>query len=239
MVADHVGLATASADGGWHAILQVYDQPTPKSASRTDREAFTAQDCKKMEANGDRFDALELHQSFFLSQLTTTARRWRPAFPRRYRCPPRDVLGMWLIVLGTEQQAIDQIERQREVYSLPYLTVPAQEMREFAAPSWPVKGSGSRCQAAGQQRAAGDRARHAEEGAQGDQEEEKDRDAEADGEQAAMPQQLQPLAEAEALALQRNRGQLHRQEEARDARARADRKSTRLNSSHLVISYAV
>src|SRR5262249_59089709 len=99
MVADHVGLATASADGGWHAILQVYDQPTPKSASRTDREAFTAQDCKKKEANGDRLDALGLHQSFFLSQLTTTARRWPPAFPMRYSCPPSDGLGTRLLAL--------------------------------------------------------------------------------------------------------------------------------------------
>src|SRR5215471_18308488 len=42
MVADHGGLAAASADGGWHPIIEVYDQPTPKSASRTDREGFTA-----------------------------------------------------------------------------------------------------------------------------------------------------------------------------------------------------
>ena len=33
-----------SADGGWPTIIEVYDQPTPKSASRTDREGFTAQD---------------------------------------------------------------------------------------------------------------------------------------------------------------------------------------------------
>ena len=75
---------------------------------------------------------------------------------------------MRLIVLGTEQQAVDQMERQREMYSFPDLTVPAQQMREFAAPLWPVRGSGSRCQSAGQQGAARDRARHAEEGAQGD-----------------------------------------------------------------------
>ena len=43
MVADHGGLATASADGGWHTIIELYDRPTPMSTSRTDREGFTAQ----------------------------------------------------------------------------------------------------------------------------------------------------------------------------------------------------
>lgn len=32
-----------SAEGGRHAIFEVNDQPTPRSASRIDREQFTAQ----------------------------------------------------------------------------------------------------------------------------------------------------------------------------------------------------
>jgi hypothetical protein len=43
MVADDAELATTSAQGGRHAIFEVYNQPTPKSANRTDRERFTAQ----------------------------------------------------------------------------------------------------------------------------------------------------------------------------------------------------
>ena len=42
-MADHVGLATASADGDRQPIIEGYDQLTPKSASRTDWEGFTAQ----------------------------------------------------------------------------------------------------------------------------------------------------------------------------------------------------
>jgi alkanesulfonate monooxygenase SsuD/methylene tetrahydromethanopterin reductase-like flavin-dependent oxidoreductase (luciferase family) len=43
-----------------------------------------------------------------------------------------EVLSMPIVLLGTERQIADQIERQRDEYGFSYLTISAQHMREFA-----------------------------------------------------------------------------------------------------------
>lgn len=84
------------------------------------------------EAAGDRFDGLELHQSFFLLQLTDDREAAAGGIAQVMQLPAEDVLEMPMLLLGTVEQAVDQVERDRERYGFSYRTVSAQHMREFA-----------------------------------------------------------------------------------------------------------
>lgn len=84
------------------------------------------------EAAGARFDALELHLSVFALQLTNDREAVASGFSAAMQVPVEDILHMPIVLLGTEQQLVDQLQRQRDAYGFSYLTVPAQQMREFA-----------------------------------------------------------------------------------------------------------
>jgi hypothetical protein len=84
------------------------------------------------EAAGDRFDTLELHMQVFLFQLTDDRTAVATGIARFMDTSVEAVLETPIVLLGTEQEIVDQLQRHRDTYGVSYLTVGADSMRAFA-----------------------------------------------------------------------------------------------------------
>lgn len=84
------------------------------------------------EAAGDRFDEIELHMQVFLFQLTDDRAAVASGIAQFMDTTVEEVLGTPIVLLGTEHEVADQLERQRETYGVSYLTVAEDSMRAFA-----------------------------------------------------------------------------------------------------------
>jgi probable F420-dependent oxidoreductase len=84
------------------------------------------------EAAGDRFDQLELEMQVFLFTLTDDREAAAAGIAQFMQTSVEGVLGAPIVMIGTEQQVVDQIQRQREAYGVSHLTVTGDMMRAFA-----------------------------------------------------------------------------------------------------------
>jgi probable F420-dependent oxidoreductase len=84
------------------------------------------------DAAGDRFDALELEMQVFL--LTLTDDRVAAATPiaQVMETTVENVLSAPIVFIGTLDQVVDQLQRQRERYGVSYFTVGRLSMQAFA-----------------------------------------------------------------------------------------------------------
>jgi probable F420-dependent oxidoreductase len=84
------------------------------------------------EAAGDRFDQLELGMQVFLLTLTDDRVAAATGIAQLMETSAEEVLRAPIVLIGNEQEVVDQLQRQREAYGVSYLTVTADAMRAFA-----------------------------------------------------------------------------------------------------------
>jgi probable F420-dependent oxidoreductase len=84
------------------------------------------------EAAGERFDQLELHMQVFLLSLTDEREAAAAGIAQFMQTTVEEVLSAPIVLMGTVQQVVDQIERQREAYGVSHLTVEQPSMQAFA-----------------------------------------------------------------------------------------------------------
>jgi probable F420-dependent oxidoreductase len=84
------------------------------------------------DAAGDRFDQLELAMQVFLFTLTDDRESAASGIAAAMQTSVEVVLRSPIVMMGTQQQIIDQIERQRDAYGVSYVTVSGDAMRQFA-----------------------------------------------------------------------------------------------------------
>jgi hypothetical protein len=96
-------------------------------ADQTDRKVAWVR-----EAAGDRFDDLELQMQIPVLDLSGNREQVAGGIAQFMQTSTEEVLAAPLAVLGTIQQAIDQLERQRERYGVSYASVQASDMHAFA-----------------------------------------------------------------------------------------------------------
>jgi probable F420-dependent oxidoreductase len=84
------------------------------------------------DAAGDRFDQLELHMQVFLFTLTDDRTAAATGVAQFMETTADEVLRAPIVLMGTEQEVVDQIQRQRDVYGISHLTVEQPSMRTFA-----------------------------------------------------------------------------------------------------------
>jgi hypothetical protein len=84
------------------------------------------------DAAGDRFDQLELHQQVFLLTVTDDREAAAAGIAQFMQTTVEEVLSAPIVLIGTVQQVVDQIQRQREVYGISHLTVEQSSMQAFA-----------------------------------------------------------------------------------------------------------
>jgi probable F420-dependent oxidoreductase len=84
------------------------------------------------EAAGDRFDQLELHMQVFLFTLTDDRVAAATGVAQFMETTVDEVLRAPIVLMGTEQEVVDQIQRQREAYGISHLTVGQPSMHAFA-----------------------------------------------------------------------------------------------------------
>jgi probable F420-dependent oxidoreductase len=120
--ADIVGIGTNLRSGhmGTHLAENV-------TAEATARKVGWVRD-----AAGDRFDTVELHMQVFLFQLTDDRTAVATGIAQFMDTSVEAVLETPIVLLGTQQEIVDQLQRQRDAYGVSYLTVGADSMRAFA-----------------------------------------------------------------------------------------------------------
>jgi probable F420-dependent oxidoreductase len=84
------------------------------------------------EAAGPRFDALELNVNLAFVQITPDRDVVAAGVGQFMEQTAEDILRSPLVLMGTEAQIIDDLERRRETYGISYIHVPAQQMQAFA-----------------------------------------------------------------------------------------------------------
>ncbi|HYW24542.1 MAG TPA: TIGR03621 family F420-dependent LLM class oxidoreductase [Terriglobales bacterium] len=120
--ADIVGIGTNLRSGriGPHLVDNVTADATAQKVSWV------------REAAGDRFDQLELHMQVFLLTLTDDRAAAAAGVAQFMETTVDEVLSAPIVLMGTEQEVVDQIRRQREMYGISHLTVGQPSMRAFA-----------------------------------------------------------------------------------------------------------
>jgi probable F420-dependent oxidoreductase len=84
------------------------------------------------EAAGDRFDQLELEMQVFLFTLTDDRAAAASGVAQFMQTTVEEVLSAPIVLMGTVQEVVDQLQRQREAYGISHLTVTSDAMRTFA-----------------------------------------------------------------------------------------------------------
>jgi probable F420-dependent oxidoreductase len=120
--ADIVGIGTNLRSGriGPHLVDNV-------TADATAQKVVWVRD-----AAGDRFDELELHLQVFLLMLTDDREAAAAGIAQFMQTTVEEVLSSPIVLIGTVQQVVDQIERQREAYGISHVTVEQPSLRAFA-----------------------------------------------------------------------------------------------------------
>ena len=120
--ADIVGIGTNLRSGriGPHLVENV-------TADATARKVGWVRD-----AAGDRFDQLELEMQVFLFTLTDDRVAVASGVAQFMETSVEEVLHAPIVLIGTAQEVVDQLQRQREAYGVSHLTVPSESMRSFA-----------------------------------------------------------------------------------------------------------
>jgi probable F420-dependent oxidoreductase len=84
------------------------------------------------DAAGDRWGDLEIQIRFFISSITDNRVGLAEAVAPMFDLEPADALESAAVLVGTENEVIEQLHRRREEWSLSYVVVGDENVDEFA-----------------------------------------------------------------------------------------------------------
>ncbi len=104
----------------------------PHMASEASADSMATKVRWVSEAAGARFDGLELHLQLFLFALTDDRHAVAAGIGATMQVEAEEVLRTPMVLVGSQQEVVDQLLRHREAYGFSYFTVSAQVMEAFA-----------------------------------------------------------------------------------------------------------
>lgn len=84
------------------------------------------------EGAGSRFDELEFNAWISVGEITADGATLIERLSRRFAAPSADVLESPLILVGTESEIIDRLQRRRDRWGYSYITLQGHKAHEFA-----------------------------------------------------------------------------------------------------------
>jgi alkanesulfonate monooxygenase SsuD/methylene tetrahydromethanopterin reductase-like flavin-dependent oxidoreductase (luciferase family) len=120
--ADIVGINPNLRDGEINAA-----SAQDSVAEQTDRKIAWVR-----EAAGARIDDIEIQIRFFVTRVTDDRMSLGNALAPTYDVPPEETLEASSVLVGTENEIIDQLHARRERWGLSYVVVGDTNIDEFA-----------------------------------------------------------------------------------------------------------